>query len=280
MNDGYSVQMSMRVLSGLRLSFVFLRLDIYKEGNVISHEKKMLLRKDVLISRDTPLIKISGKKVMIGYIDDSNGRWIYDINLELKDTSANLRFLGCTKGWKGQHHGGDWWAVVLPRAEVSGKIKVKDKEIEVNGTGYHDHNWEVKIFAIMNFGWYWGKINSKNYTVTWGNIMKSISSSKPLVVVNRKDGGYTNIKTENIKFDAKDFQTEKRKTIPPSFTIDAKDKNISLHVDMKSLGIHHVKIMGLMNYWRYHVRCTGFIAADSDREDIDEIHIAEFLRFK
>jgi len=272
--------MSIRVLSGLRLGFVFLRLDIYKEGEVVTHERKMFLLKDVFASRDAPLVKIAGKQVMIGYMDKSTGSWVCDLNFELKDTSANLRFLGCTKGWKGQHKTGDWWAVIMPRAEVSGKIKVKDKEIEVNGVGYHDHNWEVKVFAIMNFGWYWGKINSKNYTITWGNIMKSMSSSKPLIVVNKKDGEYINIRPENIKFNAKDFQSEKGKKIPSSFVINAKDENISLHVDMTSLGIHHVKIMGIMNYWRYHVRCTGSITVDSQREDIDEIHIAEFLRFK
>lgn len=280
LNDGFSVQMSMRVLSGLRLSFVFLRLDIYKDGDVVAHQRKLLLMKDVIVSHEMPLIKIAGKNVMKGYIDESTGKWIYDITLEFKDTSANLNFIGCTKGWKEQHHGGDWWGVALPRAEVKGKIKVNGKEIEVYGTGYHDHNWEVKIFAIMNFGWYWGKINSKNYTVTWGNIMKSISSSKLLIIINKKYGGYINIKPENIRFTAKDFQPEKGKQIPSSFSIDATDENISLHIDMKSLGIHHFKIMGIMNYWRYHVRCTGFITVDSKREDIDEIHIAEFLRFK
>jgi hypothetical protein len=272
--------MSIRIFSAFKLSFIFLRLDIYKDGNILSHKRKMFLMKDSLVSRDMPLVKIAGKQIMIGQIEVSTGRWAYDLNFEIGDTLASLHFIGSTKGWKGQHRGGDWWAVVLPRAEVSGKIKVKDKEIEVKGIGYHDHNWEVNAFAIMNFGWYWGKINSKNYTITWGNIMETKSISQPLIVINKNDGDYINIKPENIRFNVKDFQSERGKQIPSSFIIDAEDEKISLHADMKSLGIHHVKIMGIMNYWRYHVKCTGSITVDSREETIDEMHIAEFLRFK
>ena len=48
---------------------------------------------------------------------------------------------------------------------------------------------------------------------------------------------------------------------------------------MKVLGIHHVRMMGIMNYWRYHVKCTGSITVDSEEETIDEVHMTEFLRF-
>jgi len=38
--------------------------------------------------------------------------------------------------------------------------------------------------------------------------------------------------------------------------------------------------MGMINYWRYHVNCTGLITVGSKTEVIDEKNIAEFVRFR
>jgi hypothetical protein len=36
----------------------------------------------------------------------------------------------------------------------------------------------------------------------------------------------------------------------------------------------------LMDYWRYHVKCTGSVTIDSVTESIDNLYIAEFLKFR
>jgi hypothetical protein len=283
LNNGYSVQMSVRVLSILKrtIFFAFSRLDIYKDGILKSHKRKIYFGKKFNASSDFPLVTLGGKQVIKGHKDKANGKWLYDLLFELNDTSANLRFVSCTKGWKGKNPGGDWWGVVLPRALVSGKIKIKNKEIEVNGIGYHDHNWDVKASAARNnLGWFWGKINSDNYTLTWATIFKTRFLGQPLLVINKKNGGYINIEPENIQFIGKDVRMENGKPIPHSFVLDAHNEDVSLHINMKVLEIHHVRMMLTMNYWRYHMKCKGSITVDSKEEGIDETHIAEFLRFK
>ena len=216
---------------------------------------------------------------MKGYIDETTGKWIYDLSFNIKDTSADLRFIGTTKGWKGTNPGGDGWGVILPRAEVKGKIELNNKKIMVNGIGYHDHNWNVKTSAILNLGWFWGKINSNNYTIIWATIFKTSFFGQPLLIVNKKNQDYFNIESKNIQFIAKDFYKENGEEIPHTFIINAKTENVSINVTMNVEKIHHVKMLIIMNYWRYHVKCKGSITINSKVEKIDEMHIAEFLKF-
>ncbi len=281
LNDGYSVQLSIRLISFLRqiLGFAVLRLDIYKDGNLKTHNRKVYFLKQLHLSTNEPLIKLGKKHIMKGYIDEKTKKWTYDLSFKIDDASADLCFIGITKGWKGTNPSGDGWGVILPRAEVSGEIKIGNEKISVNGIGYHDHNWQVKTAAVLNFGWFWGKINTNNYTIVWATIFKTRLFGQPLLVINKKNQDYFNIKPEYIHFIGKDISIENGKEIPRSFIIDAQDENVSVHVEMEVIKIHHVKMLFIMNYWRYHVKCKGFISVDSKEESIHEQHIAEFLRF-
>jgi len=156
-DNGYTAQVGIRVLGIISQGIVSVRLDIYKEGELESHELKKYLIWDFYASKDVPLIKLKGKQVMECHINETTGDWEYDLSLELDKSSVELRFVGCTKGWKGSTPGGKW-AVILPRADVSGTIKLKNEEINVSGIGYHDHNWEITVFTGINFGWFWGKV--------------------------------------------------------------------------------------------------------------------------
>ena len=149
----------------------------------------------------------------------------------------------------------------------------------MNGIGYHDHNWKVKTAAVLNYGWFWGKINSNNFTIIWATIFKTRFLGQPLLVINKKDQDYINIEPENIQFAAKDIYIKNGKEIPHSFIITAQDENISIHVAMDVQKTHHVKMLLIMNYWRFHVKCKGSITIENREERIDETHIAEFLRF-
>ncbi len=285
-DSGYSAQMSVRVLSIIRkrLVLIFQRLDIYKDGKLVKHKKKRYSLKKFDASYDIPLVKLEGKKVIEGHIEDSTGKWIYNLSFDMNDYSADLCFEGETKGWKGKTPatpGGDWWAVVLPRAKVSGTLKVNNEEIKVKGTGYHDHNWDVKgSAALKNLGWFWGKINTKNYTITWATIFKNISLGQSLLVINKKDGGYINVKPENINFIGKKLYNNSNKLIPKELVIQAKNNEVDLDFLMKILDIHHVKMMLIMHYWRFHLMCKGNIKFKSDKENVNSTQIAELLRFK
>lgn len=280
LNDGYSIQYSARIVSGLKLSFLFIRFDVYKNGHLVTHKRKMYLLKDVQISKETPFIKIGERTILQGRLDEKTGNLVYDISFALEDFTADLRFIGTTKGWKGKHEADDWWAVALPRALVQGTITFQNETLALQGSGYHDHNWNVKIFALKNIGWYWGKIYSDRIAITWANILRTTVKIQPLLVINLIHDGYTNILPKQFHISATDISEENGKLIPHVFTLDVHTSDIILDVTMKSIDIHHVKIFPLMDYWRYHVRCTGSITMDSITESINELFIAEFLKFR
>ena len=279
-DNGYSAQMSIRVLSAANQGVVFLRLDIYKHGILVSHHQKPLLMRSFYASEIEPLIMVDGEQVMKGHIDEETGNWVYDISFDLSHASAELQFIGTTQGWKGQLYGGDWWGVILPQADVVGTLTLQGKQMDVQGVGYHDHNWEVTAFAGINFGWFWGKITSDSYSITWSNILLTRFTIIPIIVVNEKYGKYRSINGSNIQFLAEDFRFDKGLLIPYFFSLGAQDGDISLEVTMEVLNVHHERFMGVSNYWRYHVKCTGFICVGDQREQIDEILISEFIRFR
>ncbi len=280
LNDGYSIQFSARIVSGLKLSFLFVRFDVYKDGHLVTHKRKMYLLKDVQISKEKPFIKIGERTILQGSVDEKTGFLIYDISFALEDLIADLRFIGTTKGWKGKHEADDWWAVALPRASVQGTVAFLKNSLTVHGSGYHDHNWNVKIFALKNIGWYWGKIYSDRIAITWANILRTTTKVHPLLVINLINNGYKNILPKQFQISDSDLGEENGQLIPHTFTLDAQTATINLHVAMKSRDIHHVKIFPLMDYWRYHVQCTGSITVDSSTEQINELFIAEFLKFR
>lgn len=278
-DNGYTAQVGIRVLGVINQGIVSVRLDIYKEGELKSHELKKYLIWDFYASKDVPLIKLKGKQVMECHINETTGDWVYDLSLELDKSSVELRFIGCTKGWKGSTPGGKW-AVILPRANVSGTIKLKNEEINVSGIGYHDHNWEITVFTGINFGWFWGKVNSNNYTMTWSKIMTTRFWGQPLLVINKKNDEYMNIEPEYIQFIVKDIHIEKGMLVPYSFVLKVQKEDVSLHVDMEVIDTHHERWVGIINYWRYHIRCTGSITVNSQTESIDEVQLAEYIRFR
>lgn len=279
-DNGYSAQMSVRVIGALNQGIVFTRLDIYRDGFLQSHYKRFYLMRNFLASKDVPIIRIAGEEVMNGHIDEETDEWVYDLSFEAREASANLRFVGVTKGWKAQLPGGDWWGVILPRAEVTGTITVNENAIEVSGIGYHDHNWGVTAKAGVNFGWFWGKINSDNYTLTWSNILTTRFTNYPILVINKIGGDYFSVPADNIEFLTEDFWLDRVRRIPHSFAIAANDGEVTFYVNMEVIDVHHVRLMGMVNYWRYHIRCIGQLTIDTDTEPIDEILMAEFIRFR
>ncbi|MCK4332764.1 MAG: hypothetical protein KAV40_04220, partial [Thermoplasmatales archaeon] len=68
--------------------------------------------------------------------------------------------------------------------------------------------------------------------------------------------------------------------VPYSFVLEVQKEDVSLQINMDVIDTHHVRWAGIINYWRYHIRCTGSITVDSQTETIDEIQLAEYIRFR
>ena len=278
--NGYSTQISVRVNSAFhKILKIFLRLDVYKDGRLLSQNIESVSKKRFQAFKEKPVVLIDNKEVIKGFQDKKTGNYVFEVNVNLKNASVKLKFDGCTKGWKGTVPVSSW-AVILPKANVNGTLKINKDVINVNGYGYHDHNWEFTPSAIFNFGWFWGKIVSRKYTITWATIFKNKKKGEPLVVINKDNGNYFNIEPKNIFFTGKEINKENRKYIPHYFQLKAKNKKVEFDISMKVIDIHFIKVMRIFNYWRYHTKCTGYIKIDGETENINQIHMIEFIRFR
>jgi predicted secreted hydrolase len=282
-DNGYSIELNVRVLSIIKNRFVIIykRTDLYKDGQLIKHYRKKYRLRDFYASKDIPSVKIADKEVIKGRIDKKTGKMIYDLSFHFEDISADLHFTAATKGWQGKITGGDSWAVILPRAEVTGTIKVNDEEIKVKGIGYHDHNWDVRYAVTKNnHGWFWGRIYSKSFAVTWSTIYKNKNYGQPLLIISENDKGYINFKPEEINFIGDKLGLQNKKMIPHHFIIEADNGLANIKFSMDAKELHHDTVMIRYHYWRYHMMCTGTITVGDKTETVKDIQIAEFIRFK
>ncbi|MBN2603040.1 MAG: hypothetical protein JXA91_02785 [Candidatus Thermoplasmatota archaeon] len=279
-NNGYSIQISIRIMDVFYKSIflVFTRLDVYKDGELVTHNKEVSDIVSFHASDEEPFVLINKNMGIRGHPGEKEGLFDFYIFLEVGDIKTGLNFHSLTKGWKGETPGSKW-VVAAPRAYVEGWIDLGDSRMEVEGIGYHDHNYDVTMLAMLNEGWFWGKINSENYTITWSNIMTTVLEEQPLAVININNGGYVNIEPENLEFNYDNYTYNNGKYIPTSLRLTAKQDNISFDVKMEVEGIHYVTLMGIVKYWRYHVKSVGFIEINDYREQIEEMHMAELVNF-
>jgi hypothetical protein len=275
----YSIQLCIQVFQIINQGFAYLTINIYQNGLLKGNRYKIYPLSEFYGSPNEPLVSLGGKTIMHGYIHPSSEKWVYDLSFQIEDVSAELRFINSTKGWKGSIIGGKW-AVILPRAEVNGTLQLDNEKISVTGVGYHDHNWDLSVTAGLNFGWIWGKTHSRNYSITWSAILKTWFWDQPLVVLNEKNNGYLNIPSEGIFLEIQDIRIDNGVIVPHSFALKVNNNNVSIHLRMEAQALHHTRVMGIINYCRYHVHCTGPLTIENKEEIIDEVQITEFIRFR
>jgi hypothetical protein len=279
-DNGYSAQMSVRILKLFGKGIVFKRLDLYQNQSILTDQIRTYHLTDLNTSTEVPLVQIQENTILTGTQNTTTHYFEYDVSFEYPGYAALLHFVGCTQGWKGQHKSGDWWAVVLPRADVTGIIILNNETITVTGTGYHDHNWDVTGKSFLRFGWYWGKINSPDYTATWSALLPTRVTWQPILVMNIKNAGYLPVASRDIWFSVKDLHLNHLMPVPYFFHVGAMTSTVLLIVDMVVVHVDYKRIMGTMHYWRFHVRCTGTILLDGHAETVDGVFIAEYIRFR
>jgi hypothetical protein len=279
-DNGYSVQMSVLIVSMAGRGYVFQRLDIHYNSTLIADRVESYPFTDLSASSEIPFVQIQGKTVLVGTQNTTTGNFEYNVSFEYPGYAALLHYVGCTQGWKGQQITGDWWAVALPRANVTGEIIVDNQTVPVNGTGYHDHNWEITAKAVLRFGWFWGKFDSADYTATWAALLPNRVIMNPLLVLNQRNGGYLAVPPEAIWFSVDDFNIDHFMLIPYFFTIAAMTDKVFLLVNMTVINVDYKRDMGFIQYWRFHVKCSGIIFIDGHAETVDGVFIAEHLRFR
>jgi predicted secreted hydrolase len=283
--NNYSLHLGCRTFSKKNLGLISPFLEIYKDGKIAAKAVKRYFFRDFKTSKDFPMVTLLGNSVL--KFDQKRYQekkeWAYDLTLSIDDYEVDLRFIGSTKGWKFETQG-ESWTVALPKASATGKIIMNDDEIKVQGTGYHDHNWNYTIWTPLNYGkaWLWGKIISKNFNVSWANIIKKGSKREFIAVVNQDNKGYYPINSEKIFFKPNNFIRSHRQKIPTSFTLKINDSShdtpINIDVQMDAYDTHYSKAL-FFPYWRHHVKSTGIISVGSHKETVNRTQIMEYLKF-
>jgi len=283
--NNYSIHIGCRTFSKKKFGTVMPFLEFYKDGKPVFEGKNRFRFKHFQKSKDTPLVKIFNSKI-IEFDQErykKTGEWAYKVTLKMGENAADLTYVGTIKGWKIESDA-ESWTVALPKAKVSGHILVNGKKIDVEGIGYHDHNWNYTLLTAINYGkaWYWGKIKSDNYNLVWANIVKSSSNSMRVGIVNQGNDKYYNINPERIKFKTDKPEKVQGKKTPTIFTVEIDDvvNNIPINVNLKmeAYEIQYGRVL-MVPYWRYHVKTSGEISVDNKKEKVDNIEIMEYLRF-
>lgn len=292
LNDDYTLHAGVRIYHSKKIGLVQTTINIYKRGKLIAHSLKRDLLNNIIFDEDLPNISTKDQQIITFNKEEykTKNKWEYKFKSEIDNIQLNLTFTGITQGWK-IVTSDTCWVVPLPKALVRGSVGIRGKKIEVHGIGYHDHNWNYSpITAMNNYGWFWGRIFTNSYGITWANTKTSPHHNTLLAVINKDndltDKSYINFLPSNITFTADHFVSNHRKKIPTHFKlkinqIESKTKTpIRVHVDLDSVEIHYSRIFTI-NYWRYHVQSSGEIHYNNQRESIDKrTQIIEFLNFK
>lgn len=57
------------------------------------------------------------------------------------------------------------WFVAQPSSKITGTLTIDGVSEELNGTGYHDHNWGNKSMDQVFNHWYWGRAKVGDYDI-------------------------------------------------------------------------------------------------------------------
>jgi predicted secreted hydrolase len=57
------------------------------------------------------------------------------------------------------------WLIALPSANVQGNLTYGGQTFQVEGSGYHDHNWGTFDYNKVLDRWYWTRSDFGNYTL-------------------------------------------------------------------------------------------------------------------
>jgi len=277
--NGYTMVFTVQIIDLIVKNIVSTRLSIYNKGITVFKNYEKYSINEFSASSEIPSITLAGKQLMVGTYNASENCYFYNLNVEVPEGSLSLEFIGCTKGWKLQQKTGDWWGVILPRANVTGTMTLYSMRMNVTGIGYHDHNWHITPRIVSNFGWFWGTCYSSNYTFTWAEVYSSRVRKNPILVVNEKDGGFLEIPSNEISFLTKKTKLDHFKLIPWVLNIKTTSETIFLVINTEVISMEHTRFFGFIDYWRYHISFTGSIIKSNHMESIEGVSIMEYLRF-
>jgi predicted secreted hydrolase len=286
-NQNYGIHIGIKVISFAKWGIVRELINIYKDTNLEEKELRIRPLNQYKISEEIPNIKYRNKQILEFDYNEyiSTGNWNYTIKIELNNIKVDLIFIGKSKGFTYQttHEG---WSVAQPIARVRGKITINEKVINLNGKGYHDHNWNFSIgTGLRGKGWYWGKISSENYSLTWAKVQKTRFAddtiSEKIGILSIINDDYIKINSDNITIEVGDYEYHNGRFIPTRFFLYAMQDDIEINVSFNAVSIQKVGLRFIsIHYWRFFISIIGFIKHGENVDFLEnEIQIMECVRF-
>jgi hypothetical protein len=173
---------------------------------------------------------------------------IYKILIEESGIDVELEFESEITGWRpgsGTFHFGNEksyfsWVVPQPRAKVSGHIVIDGKEMNVDGLGYHDHNWGTVALLDTVPMWSWGRLYLEDYTCIFADILLSTryggAGVKPFLLAKGKQPLVSSFLHNNDPLDpACDFLSAPPSVdFPVGWNLRWKDSNHDLNIVLKT----------------------------------------------
>ncbi len=98
----------------------------------------------------------------------------YDIVFDGKDIQAKVSLDGTIRAWRSQTGSiffGDneehyfAWLPAIPEGKAVADVTCHGKQLHLEGSGYHDHNWGNVIMLKPMHHWYWGRAKIGDYKV-------------------------------------------------------------------------------------------------------------------
>ena len=124
----------------------------------------------------------------------------YDVVFKGKTMSARLTLDGTIRAWRSQtgsiffgnkeEHYFAWLPAIPEGRAVADVTYDGGKELHLEGSGYHDHNWgNISMLKLMHH-WYWGRAKIGNYKVisSWITAEKKYGYKDHDVFMIAKDG--------------------------------------------------------------------------------------------
>jgi len=211
----------------------FVELMIYMPGESPVYEKQVFTWDD--FKTNPSILDLS-----IGPNQLSGNYPVYSIKCKTERISMDLKFEALFKSGRmepdtinfsdGTYLG---WLVTMPRARVSGTINVGEKNLAINGYGYHDHAWgNISIVKTLK-GWNWFRFHDKDTTIMFADYYLTDSCDRnniPLLMIFHKNKPIV-ITDKVVISSLGTYPVVQMHHVPKaSFKVEILDKNVQGHI--------------------------------------------------
>jgi hypothetical protein len=193
------------------VELVLLRPDGRKTQMFIKYDKS-----EFYASREKADVRIGNNYMRVDYTRGDLP--VYELHLDEGELTFDLIYTCEVKGWKpgtGYIHFYEkdylTWIVPFARASVKGTVRDGDQILDVNGIGYHDHNWLNFSFQSIIEYWMWGRLYTDIFTVSFAFIQcnKKVQNHQIKVLLLAK-GQDPILSTGDYEFVVEDFEYDNR----------------------------------------------------------------------